>query len=558
MKQYAPGKEPDYTKEEKLAPAEIEIRGGVFGKLDNFWFYHKWKVIVIAAAILLFVICALQMCGNVSDDLTIMYAGSAYLPTDANYSAMIGAFESVMPEDYNGDGVKRIEMAAMNIYSKEQIEKRKAEIVEAKKQREEGFDVIVPPEIPAYINTQEYTSYSRVMQTGEYSICLLERWLYDEVAEGIFCKLSDILGSVPEYAVDEYAVNFRDTEFFKANADIFASIPEDTIFCLRTKNALSGKGNEEQFERAKETFVSVMNYRFDTPATSLDETENVVVDNDAVVLHVSDNTDKKAAEQLTVPDHEPLKPYNTVSTGTLSSYLFVPFDGEIYRYKRYHTLNEPTYAIDELIATVPYSNGHPVWPKIEDRDIYSLKESPDRYYICMKDSEGKQYLYKYEPSRGTSASVLDDAKRDGYIVSEGLYISYRLEDWNDFFKTVSEGKPASVKFADYYTMPDNLSDELREASKEDYPCIYYSTLTYDGDTFVYEGSDYKYEYKYLMRYEEIMRNTSKYPGATMVSYILVDDNSLTIGDINRSMFSSVSTDWVSYSSVCHELIPKEE
>ncbi len=261
MKQYAPGKEPDYTQEEKLTPNDIEVRGGFLGWFDNFWFYHKWKVIIISVAVLLFVICAMQMCGNVSDDLTVMYAGSAYLPTDPNYEAMLAVFESVMPEDYNGDGEKRVEMAAMNIHSKAQIEERKAEIAEATKLRDEGYDVIVPPEINAYINTQEYTAYSRVMQTGEYSICLLERWLYDEVATGIFCKLAETLGAAPEYAIDEYAVMFWDTEFAKANAEIFASIPKDTVLCLRTKNALTGKGNDAQFDRSKATFIAVMNYK---------------------------------------------------------------------------------------------------------------------------------------------------------------------------------------------------------------------------------------------------------------------------------------------------------
>ncbi len=262
MKQYAPGKEPKFEREdEKLTPGEIEVQGGALGKLDNFWFYHKWKVIIIAAALLLFIICAAQMCGNAEDDLTIMYAGSAYLPTNPNYESILGVFGQVMSEDYNGDGAKRVAMAAMNIHSEDQINARKAEIAKATAEREKGYDVVVPPEINAYINTQEYTSFQRVMQTGEYTICLMEKWLYSGVAKGIFCKLSDTLGSTPEYAIDEYAVMFWDTEFAKANAEVFAAIPKDTVLCLRTKNALSGKGNEEQFNRSKETFKAIFAYK---------------------------------------------------------------------------------------------------------------------------------------------------------------------------------------------------------------------------------------------------------------------------------------------------------
>lgn len=251
MKQYAPGKEPQFDREDdKLNPAEIEVKGGFIGWLDNFWFYHKWKVIVISAALLLFVVCALQMCSNVSDDLTFMYAGSSYLTTVPNYEEILSAVADVMPEDYNGDSQKLVACAAMNIYSEEQIDERKKAVAK-------GEEVA---EINTYINTQEYTSFNRLMQTGEYSLCLIEKWLYDDVAKGVFCKLSDTIGYQPEYAIDSYAVYFWDTDFAKANAEAFAAIPKETVLCLRMKNSMTGKGSEEQYRRAKETFIAIFNY----------------------------------------------------------------------------------------------------------------------------------------------------------------------------------------------------------------------------------------------------------------------------------------------------------
>lgn len=252
MKQYAPGKEPQYNREEeKLTPADIEVKGGFLGWLDNFWFYHKWKVIVSLAVVILVAIMCVQMCGNVSDDLTFMYSGSAYLTTVPNYNQLLGAFEEVMPEDYNGDGEKLVACAAMNIYSEEQIEERKKEV-----ERGEAF-----AEVNTYINTQEYTAFNRLMQTGEYSLCLIEKWLYDTVAKGVFCPLSETIGYQPDYAIDSYAVYFWDTEFAKANADAFAAIPKETVLCLRMKNSLTGKGSEEQHRRSKETFAAIFNYK---------------------------------------------------------------------------------------------------------------------------------------------------------------------------------------------------------------------------------------------------------------------------------------------------------
>lgn len=252
MKQYAPGKEPRFNKEDdKLHPQEIELKGGAISKLDNFWFYHKWKVIVSLAVIVLVAIMCFQMCGNVADDLTFMYAGSAYLTTVPNYEQMIALIADQMPEDYNGDGQKLVECAALNIYSKEQIEARKEAV-------KKGDEVA---EVNSHINTQEYTSFNRLIQTGEYSFCLIEKWIYDEVAKGVFCALNDTLGYQPEYAIDNYAVYFWDTEFAKSNAEIFASIPKETVLCLRMKNSMAKKSSEEQYRRAKETFAAIINYK---------------------------------------------------------------------------------------------------------------------------------------------------------------------------------------------------------------------------------------------------------------------------------------------------------
>ena len=183
--------------------------------------------------------------------VTLMYAGSSYLTTVPNYEEILAKFEEVMPYDFDGDGIKKVEFAALNIYSKEQIEARKAEIAS-------GSDI---PEINTHINTQEYTSFNRLMQTGEYSFCLMEKWLYDDIAKGVFCKLEDTLGAKPEYAIDSYAVMFWDTEFAKANAEVFAAIPKETVLCLRMKNSITRKGSEINHANAKEMFIAVINYK---------------------------------------------------------------------------------------------------------------------------------------------------------------------------------------------------------------------------------------------------------------------------------------------------------
>ena len=64
------------------------------------------------AAVILVVIMCFQMCGNVSDDVTLMYAGSSYLTTVPNYEEMLAKFEEIMPYDFDGNGTKQTSCCA--------------------------------------------------------------------------------------------------------------------------------------------------------------------------------------------------------------------------------------------------------------------------------------------------------------------------------------------------------------------------------------------------------------------------------------------------------------
>ncbi len=251
MNQNTPQKEPHpQNQEEKLDGGDIIVNGGFLGWLDNFWFYHKWKVVVAIGVAILFTVSTLQMCDSSKADITMLYAGSAYLATQEKFPEMLDAFESVMPKDFNGDGVKEYDIAAKNIYSAEQVEARKEAVLR-------GEDVV---EVNTYINTNEHSGFSMLMQSGEYSICLLEKWLFDELPTNVFCKLSDVVNEVPDYTEDGYYVMFWDTNFAKDNAETFASIPKDTVLCLRQPNSIGGVGSDAKYSYAKEMFMAIINY----------------------------------------------------------------------------------------------------------------------------------------------------------------------------------------------------------------------------------------------------------------------------------------------------------
>ena len=253
MKQYAPGKGPE---ESKLAGDDIEIKveNRFTNWFSNFWYYHKWKVLIVVFALILLTVTTVQMCRNTTEDLTVLFAGSAFIVNE-NQELIKEAFASVMPEDFNGDGEKVCGLSTVTVYSNEQIAAIK-ELAAA--------DTSVLPVNGAY-NAQQLSAFDNLIAVGEYRVMLLEPWLYDRVASGGgFRKLSDVLGNTPDTAYSEYAVRFMDTPFAKANPEEFEGLPADTLLCLRTEISISSAISHKKagdYQNHVALFRAIVNYQ---------------------------------------------------------------------------------------------------------------------------------------------------------------------------------------------------------------------------------------------------------------------------------------------------------
>lgn len=257
MKDYGPN-QPPVPEKDKEEAQEIRIENSFTKWFDNFWFYNKWKVIIAAFIVVLVTVCTLQTCSNISDDITLMYAGSYYVDRPAA-EQMQKAFNAVMPRDFNGDGQKLSDVAALNIFSEEQVNQRK----------EQAKNDPTVLEINGYANGQELSSFDNLITAGEYSVCILEDWLYERIAAGgAVRRLDDIFGkdNVPGTAVDAYAIRFWETDFAKRFADEFEHIPENTVICLRTPisigSLLNGKKSEKNYAFAEEMFRAIVEFTY--------------------------------------------------------------------------------------------------------------------------------------------------------------------------------------------------------------------------------------------------------------------------------------------------------
>ena len=252
--------------EEKLSGGEIAFGGSWRSKLENFWFYHKWHLLITVFVIFVILVCVLQSMENKKDDVTLLLAGP-YKMTATEVAALRTGLNDVLPTDFNGDGEKYAEMVLMQIFSDAQ----EAEI----KATPEGE---MPPYrgyIDPYYNDEQVTSFDNLIMAGEYSICVLDPWLFERVkGAGGLRKLSEVLGNVPESAVDEYGILLADTAFAKAYpvCEIF---PEGTVICLRGKSVLNSivnkKKNDREYTESEEMFRAIVQFSGGATAESVSE-----------------------------------------------------------------------------------------------------------------------------------------------------------------------------------------------------------------------------------------------------------------------------------------------
>ncbi len=244
--------------EEKISESKNQIDysksdSKIINWFRNYWYYYKWIVIGIAFALAVIIFCTVQTCSSVSEDITLLYAGP-FPPAHSSVPDMQSAFEEVLPEDFNGNGDKDVSMAMLMIYSEEQLK-----AIEEKANEKDA------PVIDRYQNSTEFQKFQSLVVSGEYYVCLLDPWLFDEVnKEGMFLSLSDAIGYKPENAVNDYAIRLSDTEFGQYYAAL-KLLPADTYLCIRSPGAMqemTGKGAEsKRFKEAAAMVKAIIEFK---------------------------------------------------------------------------------------------------------------------------------------------------------------------------------------------------------------------------------------------------------------------------------------------------------
>ena len=227
----------------------ISVEDSKFLKwLDNYWYHYKWMTIGIAFALIVFLICTLQICSRENEDITLLYAGPCLMSSDERQNVN-SAFNAILPKDYDGSGEKKVTITSYLIYSREQIKEITAETDEY------GVHGIVDTNY----NSNQYNTYSNYLLTGESSVLLLDPWLYEALrdnGENVLMNLSEAFENIPEACVDGYGIRLGDTDIYNEYA-VLKALPEDTVICLMRPLISGRSAKEANYIIEKEMFAAL-------------------------------------------------------------------------------------------------------------------------------------------------------------------------------------------------------------------------------------------------------------------------------------------------------------
>lgn len=276
-------------------------------------------------------------------------------------------------------------------------------------------------------------------------------------------------------------------------------------------------------------------------------------------------TDTSITYELNYPWSPEMAPYETDMMGCVGGYFFIPIKGDIYRFGSAddqswnYTTKDLVYECTEVGIV-----------ENTEHSIYSLAEYPDYNVLCdvCKDSDGNvlwSTLIEYKPITGVSQEELDRAMNTGYVIMENGSAVNGKDEWMSFYEKVISGENASVRTVRIYTLDrSRCSREYYEASKYDYPMVFYREISFDGTYFYtnplhFDGNDYSISYQGgydapPSRWEYLMHYTGEPRSQTALfseydRYVLVNDDSVTWEELEWGMLSSQFGDMIPYTEV---------
>jgi len=168
-----------------------------------------------------------------------------------------------------------------------------------------------------------------------------------------------------------------------------------------------------------------------------------------------------------------------------------------------------------------------------EKAIDTFNEEKLKIYSAKDSQKVKELLKSYGDSKNLT---IGKAKKNNIVVIENEQIVENEKIWNDFYNNSKKKKEDSILIVQYteqddpiltylsckdnkfFMIEDDSRDQYRDSKDEDY---------------------FEYSFKYLKLFKE---NNKTY-------VYLLDDNKITLDELNYSLLSSNISDWIPYGFV---------
>ncbi len=228
---------------EKIHSEEDEIKKG--NLWDNIWYRYKWVIIIGAVLLIIAIVLIVQVAMKKGDDIKITYAGPTYIGDSETRNSLLNVF-SVIAKDYNGDGELIININSNVILNSEQI-------------TEEDEEGRKPNASQVGQNQQYLNTFKQQMQSGDFTIYLLDSKLYEESLKGVFVNIEEALGMDIDDSIkyDDYSIYLKDTEFGSYYKGL-DKLPDDTLVLVLQKTVFA---NDKDYENSIEFLKELINFK---------------------------------------------------------------------------------------------------------------------------------------------------------------------------------------------------------------------------------------------------------------------------------------------------------
>ena len=235
--------------DDKIHDDSVSIKKGNF--LQNLWYQHKWAIIIGSILLITLIIFCVSVATQPEYDMYVSYTGPLYVDFETK-NAIEYAFTQ-MSRDYNGDGEKLFNFAAITYQNEEQ-----------QKQSVQELKELYGGVLQTHENSKALDSIRSQMMSGVVAIYLMDEKIYEEYASKML-NVSELLG----YELDENVmagengVYFKKTDFYRHmsatdKGKALKNLPDDTVLCLMPKLVSM---DAELHESSKELYINIVGFK---------------------------------------------------------------------------------------------------------------------------------------------------------------------------------------------------------------------------------------------------------------------------------------------------------